>query len=185
MKAALSVFHGILILLFLCVANDSSAQDSTVVTAPVPVTAVKIKQQHPHHLAFRAQIGIQQAAFMEAGVTRYTYYDVAFIHPRRSQYLGIEWVPGLLTSTGTNVYGLKLGYGWDIKFLSAAVEGKYQTDGTLNDVVITPKAGIHLGRLVNLYYGYNWSLHNSPFHSVGNNQVTMAATFYKFLRGLK
>jgi hypothetical protein len=183
MKA--SNVHGILMLLFLFLCQDSSAQDSTIITAPVPVATVKIKQQHPHHLAFRAQVGIQQAAFLEAGVTRYTYYDGAFIHPVNSQYLGLEWVPGLLTSTGSNVYGFKIGYGWDIRFLSAAVEGKYQTNGKLDDVVLTPKAGIHLGKFLNLYYGYNISLNNSPFRSVGNNQLTMLATFYRFLKGLK
>ena len=85
-------------------------------------------------------------------------------------YTALEWTP----DKEDDLYGLKVGYEVNAYLLNLGLEVKYQTSFQKNDVVITPKIGLGLYGDVNIFYGYNISINNSPFkHIISNHQFSI------------
>jgi len=73
-----------------------------------------------------------------------------------------------------DIYGVKIGYEINAYLLNLGLETKYQTDFKEKDVVLTPKIGLGLYGDLNIFYGYNISINNSPFReTIGQHQLSI------------
>ena len=85
-------------------------------------------------------------------------------------YVAFEWVPA--SDDERSVYGPKIGYEVMNNGGGGGIEVKYLTNGTNEDVMITPKFGFGIG-LANLFYGYNFTTNKYPFPRVRRHQVSL------------
>jgi hypothetical protein len=121
----------------------------------------------------RAGLGMQKNFFAEFGLGIYTFKSNGSGSNARGIYGAFEWMPTINRFDNRDVFGWKLGYEMNIKFLALGLDAKYQTRKGINDFVITPKAGISINGVVNLLYGYNISTRNRPFDEVGSHQFSL------------
>ena len=132
-------------------------------------------------LCYRAGVGIQSAFYAEGGISRlkYRFHDRGFAS--MAQYVSVEWTPTILPDKPRNVYGFKAGMEINTQFLAFGLEGKYQTDFLSDSWVITPKAGIGMFGIFNLFYGYNIWLVTFPFNQLGHHQLSIALNLNRYL----
>lgn len=125
------------------------------------------KQWTKERTLLRVGLGIQKSFYSEIGISRlkYIYNDLGYA--ATNYYVSTEWTPD------QNVWGFKGGYEMNMRTLALGLEGKYQTDFDNNDFVITPKIGLGLMGMLNLFYGYNISTNKRPFDNVGQNQFSI------------
>jgi hypothetical protein len=123
-------------------------------------------------------LGTQKAFFSELGLSRHMYFYTDLGYASKAYYTSLEWVPRFSTAS-LNVYGIKAGYEINLRVLALGVEAKYQTDFDSNDLVITPKIGLGVMGIVNLFYGYDISTNKSPFAGVRHQQFSLVGNFNK------
>ncbi|MFM7023259.1 MAG: hypothetical protein ACKOXB_09790 [Flavobacteriales bacterium] len=155
-------------IVFLC--DSLGAQDTATVTIPIKQG---FKQWTKPEMAGRFGIGIQKAFYTEFGVSGYSFYYNDRIYSSATYYGAFEW------SQPKDVYGFKVGYEANASLLALGFESKYQFNRENHDLVLTPKVGIGVLGIFNIFYGYNISLNNRPFDSIGPHQVSMIFNFNK------
>jgi hypothetical protein len=158
--------------IFLLFTSIVSGQDTTSI-APFPKTGYK--EWTKYQTCGRLGIGIQQSGYIEAGISRlkYIYNDLGYAS---SAYYGaIEWTPDFLPEKPRHTYGFKLGYEINLRALALGLEAKYQSDNNNNNYVITPKIGIGVMGIVNLFYGYNIYLKDNFISYTGPHQFSLTA----------
>lgn len=124
-------------------------------------------------MAGRFGIGIQKEFYTEFGVAGYSYYYNDRIYSSATYYGAFEW------SQPKNVYGFKAGYEINASALALGLEAKYQVNSENHDFVITPKIGVGILGIINIFYGYNISTQGQPFDYIGHHQFSMVFNFSK------
>lgn len=135
------------------------------------------KQWTKERTSLRIGLGTQGSFYSEIGISRlkYIYNDLGY--GATNKYVSTEWTPN------RNVWGFKGGYEMNLRVLAIGIEGKYQTDFGKSDFVITPKIGLGVIGMLNLFYGYNISTHGRPFDNVAPNQFSLNVNLNRqFLR---
>jgi len=119
-------------------------------------------------ISIRVGGGVQKNGYLELGGTWYTctygctgYFSEVF-------YSSLEWTPAQ-----KDIYGIKAGYEVSFFLLALGIETKYQTNFNKGDFVITPKIGLGMYGIVNIYYGYNISMNKTPFTKIGHHQFSI------------
>jgi hypothetical protein len=145
---------------------NCSGQDTTNAK---PVFHEGYKQWTKYRSSLRLGLGIQSSFYSEIGFSLHKYYynDLAFASS--AFYTALEWIP-----SRENIYGLKVGYELNIR-TAVAIEIKYLTNNETHDFFITPKAGFGVLGILTLFYGYNFSLNQYQFTSIGYHQFSITA----------
>lgn len=121
-------------------------------------------------VSIRAGGGLQNSFYAELGLALHecNYGCTGFFS--NAFYGSLEWIP----SRNRDIYGVKIGYEINAYLLNLGLETKYQTDFKEKDVVLTPKIGLGLYGDLNIFYGYNISINNSPFReTIGQHQLSI------------
>ena len=121
----------------------------------------------------RLGTGIQKSFYYELGISRHKYIHNYYSYITTNYYTSTAWTPN------GNILEIKAGYELNLSIIAIGLEGKYQTNFEKNDFVLTPKIGLGLFGLLNIFYGYNISTNNRPFVNIGQNQVSLAINFGK------
>lgn len=119
-------------------------------------------------LSVRGGVGIQKDAYAELGLAYHTLSYGCTGAASGGFYTAVEFMP----QKNKNILGFKAGCEFNPYFLAAAIEAKYQTNFSEQDVVITPRLGFGLFGYAFIYYGYNISLNKSPFSRSGHHQLS-------------
>lgn len=152
----------------------SFAQDSTKTQSKV-TNKEGYKRWTIYRTSVRFGIGVQKSFYSEIGVSRLRYFYNDLGYAATVHYAAIEWTPTFFPDKPKNIFGLKVGYELNMRTLALGLETKYQTDGSQNDFVLTPKIGLGFFGVVNVFYGYNISFAGSPFADIGHNQFSVVA----------
>ena len=125
-----------------------------------------------YRTAFRFGLGVQKSFSTELGISRhkYIYNDLGFAS--KAFYVSVEWTP-VFSKKDQPVYAFKTGYEMNARVIALGLEAKYQTDFRQEDIVLTPKIGIGVMGIVNLFYGVNISTRNRVFPNIGSNQFSI------------
>lgn len=114
-------------------------------------------------------LGIQETAFVEAGVQLHKIY----IHPlslaSAGPYLTID---GLIRDE-TLILGPKLGYEITAGLIGIAADVTYYSDFERHAWVFTPRAGVSVLGFVNLFYGRNIGLSDFLFDGIDQNRFSL------------
>lgn len=114
-------------------------------------------------------LGVQETAFVEAGVQLHKIY----IHPlslaSAGPYLTID---GLILEE-TLIIGPKLGYEVTAGLFGVAADVTYYSDFGREALVFTPRAGISILGFVNLFYGRNIPLSEFQFEGIDKNRFSL------------
>jgi len=120
-------------------------------------------------LVSKVGLGIQETAFVEAGIQLHKIY----IHPlslaSAGPYLTVD---GLVTDDKL-IIGPKLGYEITAGLLGIAADMTYYSDFDREALVVTPRAGISILGFVNLFYGRNISLSDFQFDAIDKNRFSL------------
>lgn len=117
----------------------------------------------------KAGLGIQETAFVEAGIQLHQIY----IHP-----LGLGSAGPYLTVDGVVkdddvIIGPKLGYEITAGLVGLAADFTYYTDFDREAFVFTPRAGLSIMGFVNFFYGRNLPLSGFQFQSIDKNRFSL------------
>ena len=134
------------------------------------------KKWTDYKTSLRFGLGTQKAFFSELGLSRHKYLYNDLGYASKAYYTSLEWVPSF-SKANLNVYGIKAGYEINLRVLALGIETKYQTDFDNSDFVLTPKIGLGMMGIVNLFYGYAISTHKSPFEQVRHHQFSVVCNF--------
>ncbi len=166
-----------LLALFLClIAIPLLAQDT------IPGASIRMRQQgqwNHYKPSFRMALGLQKSVYTEIGFSRHKYNLGCTGYASSLYYTSLEWLPTIRPEFEKNIYGLKVGYEVNASILALALEAKYQSDLNKNDVVLTPKIGLGIYGIFNVFYGYNISFNHRPFDRVGHHQFSIVANLNK------
>jgi hypothetical protein len=117
----------------------------------------------------RLGIGVQDGAFVEAGLA----YHQIYVHPLALASAGpYVTVEGVIIE-GDYIVGAKTGYEVVAGLFGVAADITYYTDFNRESVVATPKAGVSVFGFVNLFYGYNITLSQDEFKSIDRNRFSL------------
>jgi hypothetical protein len=160
------IFCSLLIFLAMTAFSQSKVKDDTLNLPD------GYKQWTEYRTAFRFGLGVQKSFSTELGISRhkYMYNDLGFAS--KAFYASVEWTPAF-SKKDQPVYAFKTGYEMNARVLAPGLEVKYQTDFRHEDIVLTPKIGIGVMGILNLFYGVNISTMNSPFPNIGSNQFSI------------
>lgn len=116
--------------------------------------------------AVRLGMGIQKAFSAELGFSYvFHQFDSRFGSGNGIIYSTWEWLPE------EKINGVKVGAELSQQLGALGLDIKYQFSNEAYDIVLTPKIGLGLGFL-NVFYGYNLSVHKNPFNRMGNHQFS-------------
>jgi len=140
---------------------------------PVETDTTKHVTYSWHSLALRTGVGVQRDFFAEIGPSFvFNQFDSREGFGNLACYATYEWMPS------NNIQGVKIGGEWCFNGGLIGVDLKFQSNDKVTDAVITPKYGLGFG-FVNLFYGYNFSTNNYPFHSIGKSQFSLVFNLTK------
>lgn len=114
-------------------------------------------------------LGIQETAFVEAGVQLHKIY----IHPLSLASAGPYLTIDGLVIDETLVLGPKLGYEITAGLIGIAADVTYYSDFERHAWVFTPRAGVSVLGFVNLFYGRNIALSDFLFTGVDQNRFSL------------
>ncbi len=160
----------LILVLALCIYSESYGQDTATINLPI---REGYKKWTPYETAGRFGIGIQKEFYTEFGISGFSYYYNDRIDYSSNFYGAIEW------SQPKNVYGFKMGYEINASALALGLEMKYQVNSSAYDFVVTPKIGVGILGIINIFYGYNISTRGQPFADIGHHQFSMVFIFNK------
>ncbi len=129
----------------------------------------------------RAGVGVQNALYGEVGISRlrYTFKDVGQFS--QAYYASMEWTPTILPDKPRNIYGFKAGYEINLYALALGLEAKYLSDFEKDSWVATPRIGLGMMGIFNLFYGYNIWLNTNPFDEIGHHQLSIILNLNRYL----
>jgi hypothetical protein len=135
------------------------------------------KTKKPKYKKFLSSIhlggGIQRSFYNEIGYLRFIN-RANYQTKKIAIYPAFEWTPKILPVKEENIFGYKIGIDFYCNGYIYVIETKYQTDGKLNDIVITPKFGTEFPNLsINAYVGFNISTNYYPFSDIGRFQFSI------------
>jgi hypothetical protein len=117
----------------------------------------------------RLGLGVQDGAFVEAGLS----YHQIYVHPLALASAGpYVTVEGVIIEDDY-IVGAKAGYEVVAGLFGVAADITYYTDFNRESVVATPKAGVSVFGFVNLFYGYNITLSQDEFKSIDRNRFSL------------
>ncbi len=169
----------------------------SLITLPILlITTLCFAQEHPRmmhvdtnregykkwtapRLVPRFGIGTQKSVYAEVGMAWHSYYYNDEGVAATVKYVAIEYAPTILPVKDKNIFGVKAGYEVNPLGFVLGAEAKFQTDGSNNDFVITPRIGIGGAGIVALCYGYNISFGGLPFQTIGHNQFSLLINLNK------
>jgi hypothetical protein len=131
------------------------------------------KKWSRNQICGRLGMGIQKSGYNELGVSLLKYYFNDLGYAAKNTYIAFEWNYGIPKHDERRVIGFKIGHEINLRSLALGIESKYLTDNEKSDFVITPKIGLGMMGLLNIFYGYNISLENNPFADIKQNQVSL------------
>jgi hypothetical protein len=134
-----------------------------------------------YNSSVRLGLGLQRSIYTEAGISLHKYIVGCTGYASKAAYLALEWVPTTRPESERAVYGLKLGYEMNASIIAFGLETKYQSDFKKNDIVLTPKIGLGIYGMINIFYGYNISFNRSPFDRVGHHQFSLVVNLNKHI----
>lgn len=114
-------------------------------------------------------IGIQETAFVEAGVQLHKIY----IHPLSLASAGPYLTIDGMVRNETLILGPKLGYEITAGLIGIAADLTYYSDFERDAWVVTPRAGISVLGFVNLFYGRNIGLSDFLFDAIDQNRFSL------------
>ena len=117
----------------------------------------------------RLGLGVQDAAFVEAGLAFHKIYVHPLALASSSPYVSLEGV----IIEDDYIVGAKAGYEVVAGLFGVAADVTYYTDFNRESVIITPKAGVSVFGFVNLFYGYNVTLSQDEFKSIDRNRFSL------------
>ncbi len=161
----------LLLLLNFDVFAQSNPRDSLRIPRGMPTIINKISA--------RVGTGTQRNFYTEIGIAKRKQVFGCTGFSASTTYLALELHPSISNEQNDNIYGAKIGYEFNAMLPIIGIEGKYQTDFSKIDFIITPKVGLGLVGDLNIFYGYNISLNNRPFESVGRHQFSIICNFGK------
>lgn len=164
----------VIMLLFLLnfdVFAQSNPRDSLRIPRGMPTIINKISA--------RVGAGVQRNFYTELGIAKRKQVFGCTGFSANAYYLALELHPSISKEQKDNIYGVKIGYEFNAMLPIIGIEGKYQTDFSQNDFIITPKVGLGLLGDLNVFYGYNISMNDRPFDSVGRHQFSIICNFGK------
>ncbi|TKC13140.1 hypothetical protein FA048_05875 [Pedobacter polaris] len=126
--------------------------------------------------SLRFGLGVQKTFFAEVGLSRHKYLYNDLGYASKAYYTSVEWVPKF-SNANNHIYGIKAGYELNARILALGLEAKYQTDFKDNDIILTPKIGVGVMGVLNLFYGYNISTNKSPFPYIRHHQFSIVCNF--------
>ncbi len=144
------------------------------------------KKWSGNKICARLGMGIQRSGYGELGISLLKYYFNDLGYAAKNTYLAFEYNYGIPKHDERRVIGFKIGHEINLRSLALGIESKYQTDNEKSDFVITPKIGLGLMCLLNIFYGYNISFKNNPFADIKQNQVSIVINLNRnILKSLK
>lgn len=153
----------------------ASAQDMDTVSQPFERAWTKAR------IVPKIGLGIQETAFVEAGIQLHKIY----IHPlslaSAGPYLTID---GLIIDENF-IIGPKLGYEITAGLLGLAADVTYYSDFDKDSWIFTPRAGISVLGFANLFYGRNIFLSDFIFQGIDQNRFSLVFNLNKDYFNLK
>lgn len=120
-------------------------------------------------LVHKAGVGIQQTAFIEAGVQLHKIY----IHPLSLASAGpYVTVEGMIKDDRV-IVGPKAGYEITAGLVGIAADFTWYSDFSGHAWVFTPKAGLSIMGFVNLFYGRNFGLSEFQFDYIDKSRFSL------------
>jgi hypothetical protein len=154
-----------------------------IVKAQNSSDSIRIVNRNPqwtkYNPSLRLGLGLQKSIYMEAGISLHKYIVGCTGYASKTAYMSLEWVPTIKPESEKAIYGLKLGYEMNASLIAFGIETKYQSDLNKNDIVLTPKIGLGIYGMINVFYGYNISFNRSPFGRVGHHQFSLVVNLNK------
>ncbi len=129
----------------------------------------------------RLGLGFQRSIYTEAGFSLHKYIVGCTGYASKTAYLALEWMPTIKPESERAIYGLKLGYEMNASIIAFGLETKYQSDLKKNDLILTPKIGLGIYGMINVFYGYNISFNHNPFDRVGHHQFSLVFNLNKHI----
>jgi hypothetical protein len=114
-------------------------------------------------------IGIEESAFVEAGVQLHKIY----IHPLSLASAGPYLTVDGIIKDDVIIVGPKLGYEITAGLAGVAADFTYYSDFDRGAVVFTPRAGLSILGVVNLFYGRNLPLSDFQFKGIDKNRFSL------------
>jgi hypothetical protein len=145
--------------------------------------SIRIMNRNPqwtkYNPSLRLGFGLQRSIYTEAGISFHKYIVGCTGYASKTAYMALEWMPTIRPENENNIYALKTGYEVNGSIIALGIEAKYQSDLKKNDIVLTPKVGLGIYGMINIFYGYNISFNRSPFTRVGHHQFSIVANLNK------
>ena len=92
-----------------------------------------------------------------------------------SPYLAINYIP----QTNTAILGQKMGIEFDAYFISSKVSVSSYSQHSNTQFIFTPEIGLSLFTMLNVTYGYNFSISNYYFNQISSNQISIGINLSK------
>jgi hypothetical protein len=164
MLTEINVARSCLLSLALCVSLSAAAQDEDTVNIK-PFERYWTKPR----VVPKVGLGIQETAFVEAGVQLHKIY----IHPLSLASAGPYLTVDAMIRHDELIIGPKVGYEITAGLFGLAADVSYYTDLERNSFVFTPRAGISIMGFVNLFYGRNIGISDFQFDSIDQNRFSL------------
>ena len=132
-------------------------------------------------LVAKAGAGLQETAFVEAGIQ----YHKIYIHPLSLASAGPYLTVDAMIKDDELIVGPKIGYEITAGLLGMAADVTYYSDFDEDSFVFTPKAGVSVLGFANLFYGYNLVLSDHSFKSIDKNRFSLTFNLNKDYFNLK
>jgi hypothetical protein len=120
-------------------------------------------------LISKVGVGVQETAFLEAGVQLHKIY----VHPLSLASAGPYVTVDGMVKDDNIIIGPKVGYEITAGLAGVAADFTYYTDFHEGAWVFTPRAGLTIMGFVNLFYGRNLALSDFQFSSIDKNRFTL------------
>lgn len=163
----------VFLVLFGALAIAMRAQDTTKLSQPEGW-----EQWSKGRVVPRGGLGVHKSVYAELGAAVHAYKGSNFVWYSRAYYFSAEFTPSF-SGEHPNIYGLKTGYEIGAMPFVIGIEAKYQTSFRNDNVVLTPKAGLMVMGVVNLFYGYQITPWTDPFSNIGHHQFSIAVNLNK------
>jgi hypothetical protein len=153
------------VFLFLCVVQQSKAQETTDTVHIKPFERYWTKAKIIPKVGF----GVQDTGFGEIGIAFHQIY----VHPLSLASAGPYMTIDGVFEPDEIIIGPKIGYEVTAGLLGLAADVTYYTDFDRESVMITPKAGLSLFGYANLFYGRNVAISDDTFKAISANRISL------------
>lgn len=96
---------------------------------------------------------------------------------------GLKFATEFNFNSNTFFIAPKIGAEFDFAFFGARLNIIDYTDFTYHDFKFTPEAGLSFLGIVNLFYGYNFSLTENRIENIGTHRLTLTINLDKIMLG--